>query len=86
MPFVRVKSARKTDPQHEFDVAVPELQKHPELYVVVDDKPVPESRPATFATPKPPRARRVVKKSEPVKKRAGKKPGEDSTAPAGADS
>ncbi len=49
MPFVRVKSAVKSDPQHEFDVSVDEYQANKGLYVVVDKEPVAESRPATIA-------------------------------------
>ena len=55
--FVRVKSARDVDPQHEFDVSVVELDAHPDLYKVVDKKPVLAAR-----LPKYMRPVRVLKK------------------------
>lgn len=73
MPFVRVKSAVKTDPQHEFDVSTLELTANPDLYKVVDATPVPVAREATFKNPRT------------ATKRAAR-PGEKTSAPAGADS
>lgn len=65
MPFVRVKSAVTTDPQHEFDVPVAEVKQNPEMYTVVDPVPVRTARPASYA-PKP---------SRPARKRAVKRTG-----------
>ena len=81
MPFVRVRSAGRGDPPHEFDVPVGEFEKHPDLYRVIDPEPVAMSRPALFVPGRVP-----VKSNRPVSKRARIKPGEDSTAPAGANS
>ena len=49
--FVRVKSAREFDPQHEFDVPAVELDAHPDLYKVVDKKPVLAARPPKYMRP-----------------------------------
>lgn len=49
MPFIRVKSAVKSDPQHEFDVSVGEAAAHAELYTVVDPDPVDAFRAPTYA-------------------------------------
>ena len=82
MPFVRVKSARPGDPLHEFDVAVAEALRHPDAYSVIDPKPVAVARPASFIPGL------VPQKTNPAAnpRRGKKKPGEDSTAPAGANS
>lgn len=79
--FVRVRGKTPGDPLHEFDVPLAEAEKHPEIYEVIDPKPVAETRPASFVSGVVP-----AKKSPRVPKRAGKNPGENSTAPAGADS
>lgn len=51
MPFVRVKSAREGDPRHEFDISTLELEANPDLYEVVDDVPVNDSRVPIYVTP-----------------------------------
>ena len=51
--FVRVKSAREGDPQHEFDVSVVELEANPDLYKVVDKRPVRDARPQRIVKVKP---------------------------------
>ena len=51
--FIRVKSAREGDPQHEFDVAEREYAAHPDLYTVVDEVPVAECRPPAYAVEVP---------------------------------
>lgn len=81
MPFVRVRSAGENDPLHEFDVTAREAEAHPDLYVVIDPEPVSQSRPALFISGVAP-----VKDSAPAIRRRAKTPGENSTAPAGADS
>lgn len=48
MPFIRVRGATPGDPLHEFDVPTAEVDRHPELYVVVDDTPAAQSRSASF--------------------------------------
>lgn len=52
MPFIRVRSAKKSDPQHEFDVSADELAANADLYDVVDKHPVDESRPPRYLSPK----------------------------------
>lgn len=56
--FVRVKSSRRGDPQHEFDVSVAELEANPKVYAVVDPVPVDESRPPRYVDPPAPPVRR----------------------------
>lgn len=73
MPFVRVKSAVKTDPQHEYDVSVDEYEANKSDYTLLDGDPVPEPREPLYVT-------------APAKKPTRKKPGETDTAPDGADS
>lgn len=51
--FVRVKSTRAEDPQHEFDVASGELEANPDLYKVVDKRPVVVARRPRYVKPKP---------------------------------
>lgn len=51
MPFVRVKSARESDPQHEFDVSVVEFEANSELYALVDDVVADDSRPPLYVSP-----------------------------------
>lgn len=53
MPFIRVKSAVESDPQHEFDVSVAEFEANPSLYAVVDAVPVDDSRPPRYVKRKP---------------------------------
>lgn len=50
MPFIRVKSARRGDPQHEFDVTVGEAERNSGLYQVVDPTPVDTARSATYVS------------------------------------
>lgn len=49
MPFIRVRAV--SGPRHEFDVSQKELDRYPELYKVIDPKPVDESRPVRYVTP-----------------------------------
>lgn len=94
MSFVRVKSAAEGDPQHEFDVPAGEYEAHPELYTLVDGDPVSSSREPTFSTTtQSPTARttsrpsaRAAQRKRQSTKSADKKPGEQPTAPTGADS
>ena len=79
MPFVRVRGKSPGDPLHEFDVPVVEVRAHPDVYEVLDGKPVAVSRPASFVPG-------TVKSPPAAKKRPAKRSGEKSTAPAGADS
>lgn len=62
--FVRVKSAVKSDPQHEFDVSEVELRAHPKKYAVVDKNPVVDVRPATYVAKASKRAVDHDKKSD----------------------
>jgi len=78
MPFVRVRGASVGDPLHEFDVSVAEAEANPNMYMVMDSKPVAKARPALFVPG-------LVKRT--AKKRSARRAGEtDKTAPAGADS
>lgn len=77
MPFVRVRGKKPGDPLHEFDVPVAEARAHPDLYVVVDEKPVATSRPASFVEG-------VVKVSR--SRKPAKRTGEKTTPPKGHDS
>lgn len=79
MPFVRVRSAGPGDPPHEFDVPAREVEKHPDLYKVIDPKPVATSRPASFVPGRVP-----VKSNRPAPKRARKKKSVESTPAPGA--
>lgn len=45
--FIRVKGATPGDPLHEFDLPVVEYERRPDLYQVVDKKPVAKARPAS---------------------------------------
>lgn len=74
--FVRVRGRKPGDPLHEFDVSEAEARAHPDLYIVVDKKPVAAARPASFVP--------GVVKTPSAKKRA-KRTGE-TTAPKGHDS
>lgn len=65
MPFIRVKSASKSDPQHEFDVSTIELDANPDLYEVVDKEPVDEPREPRYLSP---RAKPVDEPDEKSKK------------------
>ncbi len=47
--FIRVKSAKRRDPQHKFDVSQAVLDAHPERYKVVDPVPVRAPRPTEYA-------------------------------------
>ncbi len=47
--FIRVKSARRRDPQHKFDVSEAYVKAHPDLYKVVDAEPVGAPRPVEYA-------------------------------------
>lgn len=55
MPFVRVKSAVKTDPQHEFSVSVDEFEANRGLYARVGKGTSDESLPPVYAEPPKPR-------------------------------
>lgn len=46
MGFIRVRAAQ--GPLHEFDVSESVVAADPNTYVVIDSKPVAESRPATY--------------------------------------
>ena len=74
--FIRVRGKTIGDPLHEFDVPAVMLERHPDRYKVIDKKPVPRPRPASFIP---------GELGNPAKKR-DTKPGENSTAPVGADS
>ena len=75
--FIRVRGNSPGDPLHEFDVPVGVVEKHPDLYKVVDPKPVAVARSASHIP--------GVVKAPPAKKRASK-PGGKKPAPAGDDS
>lgn len=47
--FIRVKSAKRRDPQHKFDVSVETAERYPERYKVVDAEPVRSPRPVEYA-------------------------------------
>lgn len=47
--FIRVKSAKRRDPQHKFDVSEEVAKAHPERYKVVDPVPVRSPRPIEYA-------------------------------------
>lgn len=47
--FIRVKSAKRRDPQHKFDVSEAYAKAHPELYKIVDPEPVSVPRPVEYA-------------------------------------
>ncbi len=47
--FIRVKSAKRRDPQHKFDVSEEVVAAHPERYKVVDPVPVRAPRPTDYA-------------------------------------
>lgn len=82
MPFLRVRSANRADPQHVFDVSVDQAEAEPELYVVVDPEPSPYARPVEYADAKKPApksakpARKPAVKSPPAPPAEGDKPGE----------
>lgn len=48
--FIRVRSARPGAAQHEFDVPLVTYEHHPDLYEVVDKKPVAKQRPASHVS------------------------------------
>jgi len=50
MAFIRVRGATVGDPLHEFDVPVREVERHPELYEVIDPEPAAHQRPALFVS------------------------------------
>jgi hypothetical protein len=50
--FVRVRSAKRGDPKHEFYVSEVEARVREELYHVVDGKPVSSPRPVKYVVPK----------------------------------
>lgn len=77
MPFVRVRGKKPGDPLHEFDVSVVEARSNPDLYDVLDEKPVATARPASFVPG-------LVKKTSPAKKRSTRTG--EKTAPKGHDS
>lgn len=58
MAFIRVRGATVGDPLHEFDVPVRAVERHPELYEVIDPEPAATQRPALFISG-------VVKRPEP---------------------
>jgi hypothetical protein len=49
--FVRVRSAGRGDPKHEYDISAALLDAHPERYKVVDSEPVDAARPAVVVAP-----------------------------------
>jgi hypothetical protein len=55
MPFVRVKSAVKTDPQHEFSVSVDEFEANRDLYARVGKGTADEALPVVYVEPVKPR-------------------------------
>ena len=79
--FIRVRGATPGDPLHEFDVPVARVKRHPDLYEVIDPKPVADPRPASAIPGTVPK-----KKSAPAKKRAAREDLVKPTAPEGADS
>ena len=87
MGFIRVRGKKPGDPLHEFDVPEAEAQQHPDLYKVIDPKPVATARPASFMPGRVPEETKPVKRTPATRKRPSAKrapkPGEDSTAPAG---
>ena len=46
--FIRVRGKTIGDPLHEFDVPAAMVERHPDRYKVIDKKPVPRQRPASF--------------------------------------
>jgi hypothetical protein len=68
--FIRVRPVRGV--QHEYDTPLAEVQQNPDLYVVIDDKPVPAPREPKYVTstppakaPKPPRKRTARPAAKP---------------------
>lgn len=59
--FVRVRSAGRGDPKHEFDASVDHVNAFPDRYKVLDDVPVASPRPPKFVTASRPAS---VKESE----------------------
>lgn len=51
MPFIRV---RDKSTKHEYDAPASQVRVHPEFYVVLDRKPVPQPRPPKFHVAEPP--------------------------------
>ena len=51
MGFIRVRAA--SGPAHEFDVSEDAYQAEPDLYEVLDSKPVDVSRPAVYVSAAP---------------------------------
>jgi hypothetical protein len=49
--FIRVQHADAGGLRHEFDISTVMFERHPDRYVVVDDKPVQHARPATYPEP-----------------------------------
>ena len=67
--FIRVRSARRGAALHEFDVPLVTYEHHPDLYEVVDKKPVAAQRPAShFSGVKPKTAPKRVKPSKTAPK------------------
>lgn len=79
MGFIRVRGASAGDPLHEFDASEAEVAANPELYVVLDPKPVDEARPQKYV----PRSAEGVVKPARARKRTGGR--QKPTAPAGAE-
>ena len=82
--FIRVRYVTPGAPRHEFDVHVDRVKHEPDRYEVIDKKPVPRQRPASHVSGVVPK-KSTPSGVKPAKKRE-QKPGEDSTAPTGADS
>lgn len=80
MAFVRVRGAGKNDPLHEFDAPLGVVEANPELYVVIDEKPVATPRPALIVEPAPkpklPRAARRPKAAPTAQKTKPEVPAE----------
>tara|TARA_R110002020_G_scaffold48774_4_gene139033 strand:+ start:359 stop:541 length:183 start_codon:yes stop_codon:yes gene_type:complete len=51
MPFIRVKSSEKTDPQHEFHVSTIEYEANKDRYTRVEKGESDESRPPLYVEP-----------------------------------
>lgn len=50
--FLRVRSAKRGDPKHEFYVSEVEARVRKELYHVIDETPVSAPRPVKYVVPK----------------------------------
>lgn len=83
--FIRVRSSRPGAALHEFDVPIVTYERHPDLYKIVNKKPVAKQRPASHisgvvAEPTP--ARKTPTRGRRAKPRkAAPKTGEEPIAP-----